>query len=388
MKRAAFVLAISAFLLLLSLNSLAAQVNSTSYKQNVIVSAGGENTASSSYKTNTAVGIINGIISSASYINKLGFFHTWLLANGQPCSSASQCEGGFCCDGLCRSSACPTQEAGAGGGGVAAVGGGGAGPLPLEPKEIKDFSVSPGSIEEEVPLGETKTKTISVKNTGDAELDLSLDVLAVEDFVSLSESSFSLQPGQEKIVEAGIIGKKLGSYLGEINVKAGGIEKSVSLVINVESKEALFDVKIDIPLAYKEVGIGDELKAQITLLNVGPSKKVDVTTTYVIKDRKGAVPYESSETFAVENQKSYVKSFKITDSFKPGDHLAVVELRYQDSFAVSSELFKVTDKKAEFIMSAGLSAMIFAVFSGFVFLLAYLLLPRTNFFQRLKGKRK
>lgn len=371
----------------------------------MIVSAGGENVSSASYRMGVAVGIINWVINSTSYINKLGFFHLLLLSNDQQCTSANQCEGGYCCGGLCKSSACQADGAGGGsaggggsstgGGGAAAGGGGGGGgavPLPLESKEggIKEFSVGPSSIKEQVELGGTKTKTITIRNTGQKELSLNLEISAINDFVFLSDSSFNLQPGEEKDVEVNIIGKKLGSYIGEIEIGADSLKKSVTLVVDVESGQALFDVKMDIPAAYKEVNIGDELKAQITLLNVGPARKVDVTATYIIKDKKGAIVHESSETFAVEKQASYVKSFAIPKDLTPGDYLAIVELRYGDSFAVSSELFKVTGKKAAFgkaIKSTAPLALVSIALVGFVLLFAYMLLPMKKFFRAFR-KRK
>lgn len=371
------------FLLLIfilqSLNVFAAQLNSANYKQNVIVSSGGENSSSSSYKTNIAVGIINGIISSASYINSLGFFHTLLLADGQPCASASQCEGGFCCSSSCSSSTCPTGGA-AGGGGAAPLATSGAGQSNLTVKQIKDFSVTPSSIKEHIVLGSAKTDKIIIKNTGNTALSFALNVATVNDFVFLSENSFSLEPGEEKTVEANIIGKILGSYLGEMSISAGGITKSVSLVIEVESEQVLFDVKMDIPSAYKEVEAGKELKAQITLFNIGPARKVDVTPTYIVKDKRGNVIYEASETFAVEKQKSYAKSIKLPANLQPDDYLAIVELRYENSFAVSSELFKVIPKQEiaiqKTLKSNTIIISILIVFAGLMFLFAYLLIPK------------
>lgn len=333
-------------LLLPALNAFAAQMSSSNYQQNVIVSSGGDNVSSSSYNMGVAIGIINAIIESSSYISKLGFFHTWLLANGQPCASASQCEGGFCCSGLCRSSACPVEApiaaAAAGGGGGEGGGGGGIDEfLALQQQQIKDFSINPVSIKEQLALGAVRTQKIRIKNTGNTAINFNLNIATINDFVSLSENSFSLGAGQEKDIEAAIIGKKLGSYLGEINVVGDGIKKSINIVIEVESEQALFDVKIDIPTDYKEVKAGSDLKAQVTLLSVGPSRKVDVIAAYLIKDKRGNVIYESTETFAVEKQKSYVKPFKVPKDAFPDDYLAIVEVRYENSFAVSSELFKV-----------------------------------------------
>ncbi|MCH8329532.1 MAG: hypothetical protein IIB81_04020, partial [Nanoarchaeota archaeon] len=104
------------------------QTNSSSYKQSLIVSSGGDTVNSSNYKSYVATGIIAGITNSSTYKNWLGFFYTWLLGDDQPCTSASQCEGGYCCSNLCKSSACPVEEAAAAaaaeGVGAAARGGG------------------------------------------------------------------------------------------------------------------------------------------------------------------------------------------------------------------------------------------------------------------------
>jgi len=366
-------------LLLLVFDALAAKINSTSYKQSVIVSFGGENVTSASYKMNVAIGIINRVINSTSFINRLGFFHTILLADEQPCTSASQCEGGFCCSNLCKSSSCPVPSGGGGGGGEAGSPGGGGVIVEKIEEPIKDFSVSPASIKEQLALGNETIRAISIKNTGNVMLSFNLNVITVGDFVSLSENSFSLEPAREKSITAKIIGKRLGSYFGGMEIAGDGIKKSVDIVIEVESEQVLFDVKIDIPPAYQEIEAGGELKAQITLLNVGPPRKVDVTTTYIIKDRAGNVVYEASETFAVENQKSFVKSFNVPKNLRPGDYLAIIEVRYENSFAVSSELFRVVPKESAVettLKSNTTLIFIFGVFIGLMFLFIYLLIPR------------
>ena len=397
MKKVKICIFVFVFLLLPS-SAFAAQINSTGYKQNVIVSVGGESVNSSSYKTSLAVGIINRVINSTSYVNRLGFFYTWKLANEQPCTAADQCEGNFCCSNKCKSSACPTEDSGGGGGGgggAAAAGGGGGGgggPLPtLIEEKKKDFSVSPSSIKQQIALGVAKTQSIRIKNTGNVALSFSLNVVTVNDFIFLSETSFSLEAGQEKTIEANIIGKKLGSYIGEIEVTADGIKKSISVIVDVESEQVLFDAKIDIPSGYKEVQAGSDLKTQITLLNVGPARKVDVTTTYIVKDKKGNVVYESTETFAVEKQTSFVKSFKVPKELQPGDYLAIIEVRYENSFAVSSELFKVLPKEEVTIQKVVKSNIalvaVFVVFAGLLFLFAYLMLPKIKIFKKIRFKK-
>jgi hypothetical protein len=381
---------LTVFFILFSINVFGAQINSTNYKNNVVVSTGGENITSPSYKTTIATGIINGIIESRSYINKLGFFYTWLLADGQPCTSNSQCEGGYCCSSSCSSSSCPAPSpAPSGGGGAAGSGGGGGIIVPQEEETIINFDISPGSIKSHIALGTAKTETIKIKNTGNSEIGIGLDVITVNEFLFLSDSSFSLNPGEEKEFEANIIGKRLGSYLGTVTAKAKGISKSIDVIIEVESEQVLFDAKMYIPPAYKTVKPGSDLKAQITLLNVGPPRKVDVTTTYIIKDKRGNVIDESSETFAVETQTSFVKTFRIPKEMAPGDYLLVVELRYGKSFAVSSDIFRVLGEQS-IIESVSetylLMPLLIITITGIIILMGYLIISRANL--RIPGRRK
>ena len=157
----------------------------------------------------------------------------------------------------------------------------------------------------------------------------------------LTVGAMVFKPDQEKILELTILGKKLGSHIGEVIVESQGLKKSVTVVIEVESQQVLFDVKLDIPWAFKKVKPGSELKTQITLLNIGPLRKVDVVNTYIIKNKLGTVIYESSETINVEKQLSFIKSFKIPDTSNAGEYLAALEVKYANSFAVSSDLFEV-----------------------------------------------
>ncbi|MEK6869170.1 MAG: hypothetical protein AABX74_03005, partial [Nanoarchaeota archaeon] len=229
--------------------SHAFQSNSSSFRHFTgTISTGGEISNSSSYKNYVAAGIISGVINSSAYRNFLGFFYTWLLADDQPCTSASQCQGGFCCSNLCKSSSCPVAAAGGGGGGGGgeeAGGGGGGFFLPTE-----DFSVSPGSVKLKLSLGESDERALVLSNTGSASLTIPLIVEGVKGYMTLSDDFVSLGPGESAAVTLDFIGKNVGSFVGQIIATAAGIEKSIPIIIEVISKLVLFDVKLDIPKEY------------------------------------------------------------------------------------------------------------------------------------------
>ena len=75
---------------------------------------------------------------------------------------------------------------------------------------------------------------------------------------------------------------------------------------------------------------------------------------------------------------------------QPDDYLAIVELRYENSFAVSSELFKVIPKQEIAIQKAWKSNIILTsvlvVFIGLMFLFAYLLIPKLKIARTKLGK--
>ncbi len=365
MKRAKICVFLILSLLACSM-AYALSTNSTNYRLfPLVVSTGGDITNSSSYKSYVVIGVISGTIESGAYRNLLGFFHTWLLANGQPCTAANQCEGGFCCSNACRSSACPdTGGSGTGGtGGGGEEGGAGGGGIVDQEKEEIGFSISPSSIRAKLALGESDEKTTVISNTGSLSISIPLSLEGITKYVSLSESFVSLEPGESERAILNILAKEVGAFAGELTAKAGGIEKSVPIILEFISKLVLFDVKLDIPAHYAEVEPGDELKVQITLLNVGAPEKVDVLATYFIKDLRSNIIYEETETFAVEKQLSYQKSLRIHESMPPGSYVAIVEVRYADSFAVSSQLFRVVEKKEKAIaesMARNAALMLFA----------------------------
>ena len=336
------------FLIILFSNANALKSESSSHKSiSMVASSGGETLESSSYRNIVSVGIIAGKSTSSNYIIEFGFAQTILHADGQPCTTAGQCEGGFCCSSLCQSSACPTPSAPSGGAAGAAGGGGGGGGaiIPAEVTEA-DFSVSPSSLEFQLTLGDSSSKSITVANTGGQEISFSVSLFGESQYLGVSDNSFTLAPGQQKTIVAAASGNKVGSYVGEIRISSGEITKTVPFLMEVESTQILFDVKLDILSEYKQVVPGTTLRMQVTLINIGAGKNAQVEVTYLIKDTSGKIIHESSQSLAVEQQLSYLKEIKIPELASLGDHIAVIELRYSNSFAVSSELFKVVEKVA------------------------------------------
>ena len=371
--------------------SYAFQSNSSNFKLSTgTVSSGGDIVNSSNFKNYVVTGIVGGVVNSSTFKNSLGFFYTWLLADGQACTADNQCEGSFCCSNLCKNSACPTTTTTTTTtGGGAAEGGGGGGVIRIV-KEEKDYSLSKSEIKLKLVLGETIQETFTIRNTGKIPLTISLDVEGINKFVTLSDNLIDLEVDEEIEVGLDFIGNTVGAFAGRIITVSGDIRKTIPVILEVITELVLFDVKLDIPAAYTEVEQGSELRTQITLLNVGTPEKVDVIATYFIKDLRGNIIYEETETFSVEKQTSYTKTFKINEFLEPESYVVVVEIRYVNSFAVSSQFFKVIEKRAFIdasILTKNTTLIIFLSFIllGIIAILAFRLL---HISKKGRGKKK
>ena len=192
-------------------------------------------------------------------------------------------------------------------------------------------------------------------NTLPDSFAISLKIENLNEYLSLSDDFFELESGESKGVRLNFVGKKVGAFIGEVVVTLTKIEElvrtvedvkiSVPIILEVISKVVLFDVQLDIPSEYSVVSPGDELRAQITMFNIGAPENAKVLASYFIKDLRGNIVYDEAETLTVEKQISFVKSLKVPDDAKEGTYVAIVEATFAGSFAVSSQFFEVSEKE-------------------------------------------
>ncbi len=226
---------------------------------------------------------------------------------------------------------------GAGGGGE-----GGAYPkIIAEPRP--DFTLSTDLIKVSIKQGETKRKVIKIINTGNTVLDIGLDLGSISEFMVVSEESFSLEPGEIKEINIDIFAREdefLDVYTGRIIIQSSaGLIRIINVIIEVKEKQLLFDIRTT--LFEEELRPGDDVKANIIIINEGDVKPVDVFLYYAIKNFEGDILSFREETLAIEEFKVVVRSLKIPEDTLPGKYIFYSKISYGDIISVSSELFEV-----------------------------------------------
>ena len=241
-----------------------------------------------------------------------------------------------------------------------------------------DFSVDKTSLKVVLKQGQTKTETLTIKNTGTTIFDVKAFLSDIEKFKvspEANEISHTLKPDEEKVIELvfkALENEKPDIYPAKILFKGPFKEKEVPTVIEVDSAEPLFDVDVEVLSGSKKLFPGQELLLEVNLINVRGFGRVDVVVEYSIKDLQGNVIATEHETLAVETQAKFTRSLSVPSDLKPGTYVAVAKVTYGDSVGVSSSLFEVIAKSIRllpvqlqdyrFILLAGAIALVAGIF--------------------------
>lgn len=226
------------------------------------------------------------------------------------------------------------NEGGGGGGG-----GGGGVVIPAN-----KYSLNPEQILVYLKQGETTTKYFTIENTDTKKLDLTIKTKNLEDLVAISETKISLNPKESKVIRLDFLARNdtiPNLYLGKIIVSSSNTEKDILVMMEIESKSPLFDIKMRIPNKYQYVLPGEEISAQIELYNLGHTDRLDVFLDYIIKDSDGNEVIQEHDSMAIETSANFVKNIQLPKDLAYGKYVFYVRVNYDDKIASASAWFNV-----------------------------------------------
>jgi hypothetical protein len=166
------------------------------------------------------------------------------------------------------------------------------------------------------------------------------------------------------------------SMLFEVVLSKNEIPEKVTLnnTPQLDNNGNLFDVRVSIPFTSKTIKPGEELPADIRLVNIGtPTKAVDVEVQYTIRNQDDDIVSEQSETVAVKKELTYSKSFFTSSSLPDGNYKLTVAIPSRDLIATASDIFKIQktpieeqkDKKIPFL---GINNVMIEIVGAIIFL--------------------
>lgn len=240
-----------------------------------------------------------------------------------------------------------------------------------------DFNLSDLEIIVNIDQGETKEKILTIKNTHSKSLNFEVKGSGLNEFMIINEPSFILKSGEAKSLSLDFIARESsipGFYVGKLIVKTSGLEKEILVVLNVDSKDSLFDIEAVIPERYEYVIPGEELLVIVNLHNLGETGRVDAVLDYIIKDEEGNLITTLSDTLAVETSASLTKSISLPLEIDFGKYILYVSVTYDGKTASSSSSFEVVASKVPYGEKIYISLIIIIVI--LISLFGYLYLKR------------
>jgi hypothetical protein len=219
-------------------------------------------------------------------------------------------------------------------------------------KFIKEssFSLNKDLIKVLIKQGELKKETIEITNTGDVDLNISIELENVNNFMVLSEESFILEIGKRKIVNLNISTKEneiSNAYTGGIIIRGNGIEKRINVIIEVKEKKPLFDIKTKV--IDKQVIQGEKVKANILIINIGDLRNIDFFLYTAIKDFEGNIITFKDESIAIDKELSLIRELYIPKNILDGQYIFYSKVSYGDTIATSTDVFEVKSKEKPYI---------------------------------------
>ncbi|MBS3070829.1 hypothetical protein J4407_00825 [Candidatus Pacearchaeota archaeon] len=255
--------------------------------------------------------------------------------------SCGSCASGFTCtSNVCVAvPAAPSEEETGSGAG----GGGGGGTFVTSGINFGDLIVTPAEVSVSAIQGIEEQRELILRNNGQLTIFASLEVFGedIRGIVELSEATSSIRAGEEKIIILTINSESKELLTGKILVRYSGYTKEVPVVIGTKTENFLFDISVFISDTFKKITPGNRINAQFNLIEVGLNEKVDVVATYIIKDFEGNSYYEESETFFVQDEKTYSKEFN-TENLEAGKYVLGFGIEYPGAFAISSSTFEIS----------------------------------------------
>ena len=224
-----------------------------------------------------------------------------------------------------------------------AGGGGGGGGLAIT-KKTKNFNLDKEKILIKLKQGETKEEKITIKNTGNYSMKITLSPLEMEQFIKISENEFELGAGELKTISLDFIARENSIpelYMGKLIVKGDEIEKEILIGMEIESKRPLFDVVVEIPKKFLQISPGDDIVANIKLFKAERTGKNDVEIEYSVRDAQNNVIISDKETMAIEAQANFVKTLQVPEDAEGGNYIFYVRIKYDDQIASGSGWFRV-----------------------------------------------
>jgi hypothetical protein len=249
------------------------------------------------------------------------------------CSSGYTCQNGICVvesSSTSTSTSTSTSSSTSSGGGAAA------------PVAAYDFYLDKSSLKIEIQKGKFYQGQVSLKNNGNSDLEINASVIGLKKFITFERESFILRKGMTYVFKFNVYASEkelIDIYVGKINFNSEHVKRSLNIGLDIKAAEPLFDVKTTVLKKY--VLPGNLIEANVSILNLGEAKNVEIELDYAIWDFENKIYDSGKEIFMINESFSKIFSFRLSNDIEMGEYVFYSRVNYKDKSASSYDSFFV-----------------------------------------------
>ncbi len=227
----------------------------------------------------------------------------------------------------------------------------------------------------------TYTGEIKISNTEDSSKYFEIEIMGLENLVSIDTTKFTLSLEEIKKLNVEFSNREnleKGIYLGKLKISDSETVKIVPIVVELESKNVLFDSGISL-FPIEKVEPGGVLNTEIKIVNFIRLEEKIIDVNYFIRDFENYEIFSETEKIDVAEKLDITKTFKLPNDIPKGDYIFGVIVESEGSIGTHSAPFKVggtgffsSIKDMDFTSSEQIYFIGFLVVVAFIFIIFYL----------------
>jgi len=209
-----------------------------------------------------------------------------------------------------------------------------------------ELEINPVMVKSLITINDEIRVPIKVRNIGDVGENISSG--SSKEYFKLNDNSFFLRPNQTRGLYFNFKPEVLGVYSGEIKILTEGKKYVVPIVVEVESKDVLFDSKVEVKNNLVEKG--DKLQVGVDFFNLREISDDDIDVSYYIREIDGDAILEENEEISVKSHEYFLKEIELPDDIRKGNYIVMVKTRKGVSIGISTDTFQVVIPEKEVIV--------------------------------------
>ena len=254
-----------------------------------------------------------------------------------------------------------------------------------------DFSVDKILIKSVIKEDERLNQSFSINNLGERD-NFKIEMVDLENLVSLDKNDFYLDNGESEEISVSFLGENAVPevYAGSLIIKTEKKTKTLPIILEVQSLDTYFAIRMDVDSKYKEVIKEEKITVGVNLFNLKDTETRSVDVEYKIITLEGETIFLEKENVAVGSKSAITKTVQIPKNTKTGNYIFASVLNFQNSTSTSSYLFEVSNRLVlsqiinEDVFQISILVLLFTIVS----IIIYILSERNKLLLKLKSQQK